>query len=77
MHACCELSTVHGSLPSNAGDMVDAMAQGTDALRVAHRGLDADSVGRTMDELQEAMEMNQEVSDAMSMPLPGQIDDVS
>jgi len=60
-----------------AGDMVDAMAQGTAALRVAHRGLDSESVGQTMDELQEAMEANQEVSDAMSMPLPGQIDDVS
>ncbi len=60
-----------------AGDMVDAMAQGSAALRAAHRGMDADTVADTMDELQAAMEANQEVSDAMSMPLPGQIDDVS
>lgn len=50
-------------------ETLKAMKQGASAMKHIHKGLDLDKVDDTMDEIREQVELNQEISEAISKPL--------
>lgn len=50
-------------------ETLKAMKQGASAMKNIHKGLDLDKVDDTMDEIREQVELNQEISEAISKPL--------
>jgi len=54
---------------------IGAMKEGARAMKGIHKEMDIDSVEDTMDEIREQMDLANEISDAISQPLGGEVFD--